>query len=47
MRSYIEETIKLFGKHVKEYGMPATQGLFNVELKLNNVKFHFIITKLL
>ena len=48
MRSYIEETIELFGKHVKEYVVLAMQGLFNVmELKLNNVKFHFIITKLL
>jgi hypothetical protein len=31
MRSHIEETIKLYGKSVKEYVVPAMQGLFNVK----------------
>jgi hypothetical protein len=50
MKTYIEETIQLYGKRVKEYVVPAMQALFNVkESKLaeEKMKFHSIEAKLL
>jgi hypothetical protein len=51
MKSYIEETLKLHGKRVREYVVPATQSLFKVDMESksveDNIKFHSIIVKLL
>jgi hypothetical protein len=50
MKTYIEETIQLYVKRIREYVVPAMQALFNVkESKPVNdkMKFHSIVTKLL
>jgi len=51
MKVYIEETIKLYGKVLKEYVTPATQNLFSVNPDskkcVDSVKFHSVVAKLL
>ena len=49
MKVYIEETIKLYGKVLKEYVTPATQNLFSVNPDskkcVDSVKFHSVVAK--
>jgi hypothetical protein len=50
MKTYIEETIQLYVKRIREYVVPAMQALFYMkESKSVNdkMKFHSIVTKLL
>jgi hypothetical protein len=51
MRSYIEEILKLYGKRIREYVVPAMQSLFSVDKGAEaikcRVKFHSIVAKLL
>jgi hypothetical protein len=43
--------LKLYGKSIKEYVVPATQNLFKVDKQARvleeNIQFHSIVTKLL
>jgi hypothetical protein len=51
MKVYIEETIKLYGKTLREYVAPAMQKLFDVtpgsKKCLDSMKFHSVVAKLL
>lgn len=51
MSSYIEVTLKLYGKHVRVFVGPARQNLFTVDLEsklpVDHAKFHSIVAKLL
>jgi len=51
MKTYIEDTLKLYGEHVKECITPAKPSLFKVKEKqalLNNhATFHLVVAKLL
>jgi len=50
MMTYIEETIQLHSKRIREYVVPAVQALFNVKESKpadDKMKFHSIVAKLL